>query len=329
MGLDVPDPCAMTDRPRASVVIPAYNVGRFIDEALASVAAQRWPAHEVVVVDDGSTDDTNARVRAWGSRCGPAPLTLLDGPNRGLSNSRNRGIEASSGDVVALLDGDDCFFPWHLERLLPAFEVDADIVLAFGDLMRFEDGGGELGGNLDQLRPELLRISTPSQAPGLLALGHDLRAVSLNQFRILPSSWIVSRAAFDRAGPFDPELGFGEDIDFLWRLLALGGATWHDGVTSRRRMHPGNASGPARSEWSESMLLRTVARLHVRTPEASLKESQAIERYLDDSIWVNGWLAAGRGVRRYFEWRAETAALVGRPIPVRPKQFARALLRSW
>ncbi|MBK6493904.1 MAG: glycosyltransferase family 2 protein [Gemmatimonadetes bacterium] len=85
-----------------SVVIAAYNAAAFIDEALAGVVAQTRPAHEVIVVDDGSTDDTGARVRAWEGRTGTTRLILLDGPNRGLSVSRNRGILKASGEARGL-----------------------------------------------------------------------------------------------------------------------------------------------------------------------------------------------------------------------------------
>lgn len=318
----------MTERCRVSVIIPAYNVGRFIDEALASVAAQRRPAHEVVVVDDGSTDDTNARIRAWGGRCGPARLTLLDGPNRGLSRSRNRAIEASEGDLLAFLDGDDCFLPWHLERLVPAFEADTSLAVAFGDLMRFQDGGGDLIGNLQPVREALRAISTPLGDSGLLRLGSGLRAIFLRRSRILPSSWIVSRAAIERTGMFDPELAYGEDIDFFWRLTGPGTAIWHDAATARRREHGNNASNVSRAEWSEPQLLRAATKIHRASSALTEAESAAVARFLERALWANGWLAAGRGLRHYLEWRKETSAMVGRPIGLRPKQLIRAIVRS-
>lgn len=328
MGLDDPDPRAMTSRFRVSVVIPAYNVGRFIDEALGSVAAQRHPAHEVIVVDDGSSDDTNARVRAWGDHCGPARLRLLDGPNRGLSRSRNRAIEAATGELIAFLDGDDCFLPWHLERLVPAFEADPGLRIAFGDLTRFREDQGELGGNLELIRAELRRISLPSDVPHIQRLGDELRAIFVEQSMILPSSWLVSREAIDKSGLFDPALAYGEDVDFFWRLTEGGGAVWHDGPTARRREHDSNASNPSRAAWSEPQLLRSAAKMTRLSPTLTPQERVALTRLLDRSVWTTGWLAAGQGIGSYLTWRRETADIIGRRAPLQPRLFVRALRAS-
>ncbi|MEO5798099.1 MAG: glycosyltransferase [Gemmatimonadales bacterium] len=315
----------MTDRCRVSVVIPAYNVGRFIDEALASVADQRRPAHEVIVVDDGSTDDTNARVRAWNGRCGSTPLHLLDGPNRGLSVSRNRGILASCGELLAFLDGDDCYLPHHLERLVPVFSLVPGLVVAFGDLARFEETRGELGGNLELIRAQLRQISTPIDASDLQLLGPDLRAVFVDQAMILPSSWVVSRTAVARAGMFDPTVAYAEDLDFLWRVLGTGPAAWFDGPTARRREHDNNASNPRRAAWSEPEVLRVVARLRRASPGRTAAESRALERLMTRTLFETGWLAAGDGLGRYLAWRDEAKALCGHPVPFSMRLSLRAI----
>ena len=311
---------------RVTVIIPACNVGRFIDDALASVAAQTRPADEVVVVDDGSTDDTNARIRSWSGRMGTTRLILLEGPNHGLSVSRNRAIMASSGDLFAFLDADDCFLPRHLERLVPAFEAEPRLAVVFGDMMRFQDGGEELGGTLIRIRDELHRISTPIGATSLLLLGPELRRIYLQHSMIVPSSWILSREAVALAGLFDPTAPYGEDIDFLWRVLGVGPGAWHDGVTARRREHGNNASDPSRAEWSEPLLLRAVARLRNFTPKLTLDEVRLLDRYIQQALWVTGWLAAGRGLTPYFEWRREARRWTGKWVPLRPKQVLRALL---
>lgn len=311
--------------PRVSVVIPAYNAAAFIDEALASVAAQTRPAHEVLVVDDGSIDDTNARVRAWEGRMGPTRLILLDGPNRGLSTSRNRGILAASGELVALLDGDDYFLPRHLELLVPAFERAPALVMVFADMMRFEHGGGDRGSVLGALREELAPISTPLGADGLQLAGRALRRLYLMRSAIAPSACLVSRDAIGSAGLFDTSLPYGEDLDFIWRVLGVGQGAWLNQITGRKRDHDNNASAPARAEWSERHLLRTVSKLLRFGVSQTPDEVAALHRHVALTLRETGWIAAGRGWRAYLAWRKEVRQWTGHAAPLRARECLRAL----
>ncbi len=315
----------MSHLPRVSVVITAYNAAAFIDEALAGVVAQTRPAHEVIVVDDGSTDDTGARVRAWEGRTGTTRLILLDGPNRGLSVSRNRGILKASGELVALLDGDDCFLPRHLELLVPAFERAPDVVLAFGDMMRFDHGGEDRGSVLGALREEIAPISTPLGDGGLFVAGPALRRFYLLRSAIVPSACLVSREAMAVSGLFDKTLAYGEDVDFLWRLLGVGRAAWLNQMVGRKRVHGGNASGPARAEWSERQLLRTVAQLLRFGSDHAPEEVAALKRQLGLTLWETGWLASGQGWRAYHQWRREVRQWTGRRAPVQARHLLRVL----
>ena len=96
---------------RFSVVIPCYNAGPWIQSALRSVAAQTVPAHEIIVVDDGSTDDSVARIESSG-----VGLRLLHTRRANAAGARNAGIQAAGGDWIALLDADDVWYPNHLAR---------------------------------------------------------------------------------------------------------------------------------------------------------------------------------------------------------------------
>ena len=98
---------------KISVVIPCYNGGRFLGETLTSVMHQTYPAYEVLVIDDGSTDDSAAIAESYGP-----PVRVIRQPNRGESIARNRGIEEARGEWVAFLDADDLWSPTKLQQQL-------------------------------------------------------------------------------------------------------------------------------------------------------------------------------------------------------------------
>ena len=103
--------------PEVSVIIPTYNCARYLTEAIDSVLSQTFKDFEVLVIDDGSTDDTGAVVSRYG-----APVRYVRQENSGVAVARNRGIEESRGRYVAFLDADDTWFPCKLEQQLDAFD---------------------------------------------------------------------------------------------------------------------------------------------------------------------------------------------------------------
>ena len=98
------------DKPLVSVVIPTFNYGHCVVDAVESALGQTYSPVEVIVVDDGSTDDTRARLEPYRDR-----INYVHQPNQGLSAARNTGIRAARGPLVALLDSDDAFHPRKLE----------------------------------------------------------------------------------------------------------------------------------------------------------------------------------------------------------------------
>jgi glycosyltransferase involved in cell wall biosynthesis len=105
--------------PLVSVVMPTRNYGAYIARAIDSVLAQTYPHHELVVVDDGSTDDTPAVLARYAGR-----IRVLAGPGRGVSAARNTGLAAAKGELVAVLDADDEWVPTKLARQLPLLRED-------------------------------------------------------------------------------------------------------------------------------------------------------------------------------------------------------------
>ncbi len=125
----------MTLEPLVSVVIPAYNCAPYISATLESVLAQTYESVEVIVVDDGSTDDTLSIVQRYPS------VRVISQANGGLSNARNTGIVAARGEFIALLDGDDIWPHDKLQEQIKIIKQHPKIGLLFGNAKRFSDNG--------------------------------------------------------------------------------------------------------------------------------------------------------------------------------------------
>lgn len=184
-----------------STVIPAFNAASFIARAVDSVLAQTYPNIEIIVVNDGSTDDTGALLSAYGHR-----IRVIEQENAGLSAARNAGIRATRGDLVAFLDADDWWLPSKLERQVAL--LDANPRLGFcSTCARVVDGAGN----------DVNLWGCPNVDGDLL---HTIFARNA----AVPGSGsgvVVRRALLDRVGLFDVELRSLEDIDMWLRLAAV------------------------------------------------------------------------------------------------------------
>ena len=208
--------------PQVSVIIPAYNAGPYLRTAIDSVLAQTLADVEIIVVDDGSNDDTANIAASFGER-----VRLLRQDNAGVSAARNRGIEAARADFVAFLDADD----WYL---LPTKLASQAALLA----ARPEVGIVHSGWRLVNEQGDVKAERRPWQRVPVL----DLQGWLLWQ-PALPSAMMVRRQALAQVGGFDPRLAHAEDIDLALRLTLAGYATaWLEEVTVAYRQHGSSAT---------------------------------------------------------------------------------------
>jgi hypothetical protein len=178
---------------RISVVIPAYNAERFLPRCLKSVFAQTLKPEEVIVVDDGSTDNTAAVAAELGAR-------VLSQTNSGVAATRNLGIQNASGDWIALLDADDLWTPKKLERQVALIRTET--VLVYTGVRIFDD---------QDIRSEQLAVD-PAAARKMLRYCNPITL----------SSVILRREAFVKIGGFRNSLDACEDWGLWFRLLLLG-----------------------------------------------------------------------------------------------------------
>jgi glycosyltransferase involved in cell wall biosynthesis len=183
------------NRLKISVIIPAYNAERYIATAIKSCLSQTYAPHEIIVVDDGSTDGTAEVAESF-----PSPVRVIRlSENMGASVARNRGVQASTGDWLAFLDADDWFLPEKLELQRRCALENEQAVLVYTGFRVLNLNGSEYDGKLPQPRELFPRLRYRC----VMHLG----TVALR------------REAFDAVGGFDPALGVTEDWD-LWLRLA-------------------------------------------------------------------------------------------------------------
>ncbi len=179
--------------PLVSVVVPAYNPGPYLNEAVKSVIAQTFTDWECIVVDDGSTEDLSPVERL------DPRVRLIRQPNRGVSAARNNAIMNSSGDYIAFLDADDIFLPTKLEKQIKVMMADPDIGYCHTSFRRIDAVGADIG-------------------PGYECFAAGSYAEMLRRGGFLCGTSAVARRAVGCAGLFDPLLRSGEDYDFAMRV---------------------------------------------------------------------------------------------------------------
>jgi len=182
--------------PRVSVIIPIYNGAATIERALKSVFEQTFSDFEIVVVDDGSTDETPSVLAKFGDR-----IRMIRQSNRGFPGARNAAVAASRGELLALIDHDDQWLPRKLELTVAALDTDPDASLVYSDLIVVNEAGEE---------------SRSSPIGSDTAHAPTMDEMLSRIWPIMPSTVVMRRAAFDGAGGFGESLH--EDLDF-WLLM--------------------------------------------------------------------------------------------------------------
>lgn len=201
-------------RPPVSVVVPAYNAARFLRDAITSVREQGYAPLEIIVVDDGSADETPELLRALAA---PGFRRIWQ-ENAGPSAARNRGIEAATGEVIAFIDADDLWPAGKLELQVNRLVADPSLEVVSGRVQYFAQDGRSLDGyHFESEEQALLNINLGAA--------------------------VFRREVFDRIGLFDEELRFSEDHDWFLRareqsvrLVVL------EESTLRYRLHTGNVT---------------------------------------------------------------------------------------
>jgi glycosyltransferase involved in cell wall biosynthesis len=230
--------------PTISTIIPLYNGRRYIQETLESVLDQTVKPIEIIVVDDGSTDDGPALVKMMAEQ---HPITLLSKKNGGQSSARNFGIQHSTGQLIALLDHDDLWYPKHLEELVKPYLTPTDnaaVGWVYSDLDEIDSDGKMI------IHTFLKSLLTPHPKTSIF------ECVCQDMF-VLPSASLMRREAFDMIGGFDERLSGYEDDDLFIRLFRAGYANvFLPNALSKWRIFPASSSYSYRMRKSRAIFAR-------------------------------------------------------------------------
>src|ERR1044071_9134288 len=272
-----------------SAIIPCYNQAHFLSEAVASVLHQTYPHYEIIVVDDGSTDDTSkVAAQHAGVRC-------IRKKNEGLAAARNTGLHASLGDYVVFLDADDRLLPQAFAAGVSCLDAHPQCAMAYGHASLINAAG--------------LPLPSPRQ----------LSVEAEHYFELLRHNYIWTtgaamyrRAVFDVTGDFDASANASADFDLNLRIARSHPIRCHDQVVLEYRRHEQNMSLKFGLMLSDSVAVLRSQWPHVRGNkrfEETLKNSiRATREYYGEKMI--GELRSRVGARQWRQAMAGALALL-------------------
>jgi GT2 family glycosyltransferase len=281
--------------PLVSVVIPCYNQGRFLREALASVARQTYPRVELIVVDDGSTDDTSAVAASCGVRC-------IRQENRGVSAARNRGAAAATGEFVVFLDADDRLLPHGLEANVDAFAERPEVALVSGWYRHLTPTG------------EPVPWSSPPLTPP--ERNHYVAFLESSYYIACPAQAMFRRDMLLAANGFDESYTAAEDYELYLRMAREHPISLHSVPVAEYRRHPeGVSTDSALVLESELAVLRAQRTWVRRDPSLRAAYGRGIALCVD--FYGKQVALDLRNAMREREWRAAfiAASVLARAYP--------------
>lgn len=206
----------MSEQPLVSVVVPFLDAERFLQETVESVLAQTWPHWELLLVDDGSTDGSTALARRYAASEARVRYLEHDGHrNRGISASRNLGIQHAAGAYVALLDGDDVLLPEKLAHQVEILEQHPEAAMVYEKSLYWFGWTGEPDDlAMDRVQPHWIEGDVVVQPPRLVGLFITGRAAVPS-----PCSVLARRSAVLEVGGFEEDFrGMYEDQVFFSKM---------------------------------------------------------------------------------------------------------------
>lgn len=289
-----------------SVVIPTYNYARFLGAMVQSALSQTYRHIEVIVVDDGSTDDTAEVVRRFLS---DSRVRVHIQENQGCIRAMNKGFELSTGGFVAFCGSDDLWHPGHLQQLMEGFRQHPQAGLIFDNGEYFDDSSGR---NEGRVIPE--------------HIAKDLARRPTRLDDVFKKNWItnctflVRRSVLETTGLFDPNVYMTGDLHLLYRIAAEWPVYFVDYIGARIRMHGNNMTSVNRHYEYGVKCLEDIRDRHP-------KVYQKIDRRIFNRKLGKKYFRLGRYQERHGRFHEATEAYLNAILcrKTRPKYYWRYL----
>jgi glycosyltransferase involved in cell wall biosynthesis len=211
---------------KVSVIIPVYNQAKFVARSIKSVLEQTYNDFEVIVVNDGSTDNSHRIIEAFGDQ-----ISYLHQQNKGPSSARNAGITASRGKYIAFLDSDDYFMKRNLEIKMSFLESNPRADWIYSDWQYVDDEGSPLKKGSLKFKYSKKRLT-----------GEIFEELLQSRNFISPCTVVIKRSVLEDVGHFDPLIPSQEEFD-LWLRIALKYPAYYiDRVLVNVTLHPASLS---------------------------------------------------------------------------------------
>jgi glycosyltransferase involved in cell wall biosynthesis len=323
----VRDPQSMT--PTVSVVVTTFNQAAYIAPTIESVLRQTLQPIEVIVVDDGSTDETAAQIAGFGDR-----VKYLRQANQGVAAARNAGVRAATGELVALLDGDDLWNERKLEYQVHAFVAHPESGLIAGDVSHFSDD--------TVLWTDFLKCNVLNGSDMPVHTGHYFKALVNRNIICTTSQVMIPAKVLREIGPSDTRFPLASDYDLYLRIAAKYPITFVNQVLTHWRFLESSASGSKSRRgfrWSADTIgvlrkhsrgLPTQLRAEARAAWRGHLSAAAHRAYYHgcntDRVWATGYLLQLAWANPAASWVGLFAAALWVPAPLR--QFMGSSIRE-
>jgi glycosyltransferase involved in cell wall biosynthesis len=286
----------VSDHARVSAIITTYNYARFLPDAIESVLAQSARHLEVVVVDDGSTDDTAAVVQRYADR----GVRYVQRPHGGAGKARNAGLQVTSAPLIAFLDADDAWLPDRVAAGMAHLDRHPELALAAADAFACDE----------QMRPTA--VVPAAKRP----TGRMLDQLLVDNVVLNPSSVLVRRSAIEAAGGFS-EIPFGEDWDTWIEIAKRFPIGFIDRPLALVRRHSGSVS-PTRGRVRVDVN-RAIVERHLRQYRPAWKRP-IIRRRAASMAYFHAALGSVKGGDKRVARRYAVSAVALDPITLAPRK---------
>jgi glycosyltransferase involved in cell wall biosynthesis len=270
--------------PLVTVVIPTYNSAQYIGETLKSVLNQEYPRLEVIVVDDGSTDNTKDAVDAFDSN---RVTYLYQANSGGPARPRNKGIQQARGRYIALIDSDDIMLPGKIERAVRMLVRDPQLGLVFTDFVKFDEMIGQYpGAHLDTYHNFSKLPKKQVEESEYIILAEAAYNALISENYIGLSGVVMPQEVFSRIGIFDESLSGPEDYDMWLRITSAYDIGFIDMIGHRYRIRPDSLTSSGGDKFLSHLSRVMQKQLGRSLPDATREN---IRKKLAYQLWELGY----------------------------------------